>query len=149
MVTCASVWHACRPGYPGYWALQDGDVFMNKLVKGSSNIPEMGNVNSPTVYEWEGFLSLWELRKAAIFSKYKSYVNFFFRREKSASKYFFSVGFVTVLVCGKCAITDDIRLKPLNILFSRGDGWNKGEENWHVTLSWAQTSSYQGLCSGL
>ena len=37
---------------------------------------------------------------------------FFFGVKNLRANIFFSVGFVTVLLSGKCAITDDIRLKP-------------------------------------
>ena len=89
------------------------------LRTNSSNIPEMGNLNS----RMRRISFLMRTAKSCNLQRVQKLCElFFFRQEKSASKYFFSVGFVTVLVCGKCAITDVIRLKPLNILFSRGDG---------------------------
>lgn len=73
---------------------------LSELINQSrQTVLEMGNVNSPTVYEREGFLSLRELRKAATLlanlqREQKLCELIFFRREKSGKiceQIFFSV----------------------------------------------------------
>lgn len=73
---------------------------LSELINQSrQTVLEMGNVNSPTVYEREGFLSLRELRKAATLLANLQREQMlceliFFRREKSGKiceQIFFSV----------------------------------------------------------